>query len=353
MKHNFIFVIALIFLQGYTLLPDVWSSEPSVAANPKFSATSMPAPIATATFLIPPPAPAFIITPANTPIFTNAAAEVNPFGIERVLIVSFDGMRPDAIEAAKMTNLMNLIESSAYTFSARTIAYSATLPGHTSMLSGMCMDKHGMKWNSNNLYTGYAQGTDIFELTHTAGLKSIMLVGKEKLRLIAEPETINDFEVYWGEALIAQSAVNLIPSDFDLMFVHFPTADLRGHKYGWMTNAQFKALREGDEALGKILAALDENGMRASTLVIVTTDHGGHDKTHDGTQIEDYIIPWIISGPGIIPQQLTNSVRIMDTAATAAFALNLPIPPEWDGIPAYEAFGIPPQDIHYTNSACE
>jgi hypothetical protein len=34
-------------------------------------------------------------------------------------------------------------------------------------------------------------------------------------------------------------------------------------------------------------------------------------------------------------------VNVMDTAATAAFALGLPIPPEWDGVPVYEAFGLP------------
>jgi predicted AlkP superfamily pyrophosphatase or phosphodiesterase len=215
------------------------------------------------------------------------------------------------------------------------------------------MDKHGMRWNANNLYRGYAQGTGIFDLTYAEGMKSIMLVGKEKLRLITEPETTEDFEVYWNEALISKAAIEIIPSDFDLMFIHFPTPDIRGHKYGWMTNSQFAALREGDDALGKILAALDENGMRETTLVIVTADHGGHDRTHDGTRIEDYLIPWIISGPGIIPRQLTDSVRIMDTAATAAYALGLPIPPEWDGIPVYEAFGIPAQDAHYNSGACE
>jgi hypothetical protein len=31
----------------------------------------------------------------------------------------------------------------------------------------------------------------------------------------------------------------------------------------------------------------------------------------------------------------------MDTAATAAFALGLPIPADWDGVPVYEAFGLP------------
>ncbi|MDD2922306.1 MAG: alkaline phosphatase [Anaerolineales bacterium] len=351
MKRDFIFVVALIFLQAYNTVPEAWQPAPVYAASyAAGSPARTPAP-ATSLFIV---QQDHIITP--TPILTNEptpTAEPIQLGIERVVIVSFDGMRPDAIEAAGMTNLLNLIESSAYTFTARTISYSATLPGHTSMLSGLCMEKHGMRWNGNNLYRGYAVGTNIFDLTHDAGMKSIMDVGKEKLRLIAEPETTDDFEVHATEAQIAAAAVELIPSDFDLLFIHFPSADLMGHKHGWMTNAQFGALREGDAALGKILAALDENGMRETTLVIVTADHGGHDKTHDGTLIEDYHIPWIVSGPGVIPQQLTSSIRIMDTAATTAYALGLPIPPEWDGIPVYEAFGVAAQDVHYRNEDCE
>jgi hypothetical protein len=31
----------------------------------------------------------------------------------------------------------------------------------------------------------------------------------------------------------------------------------------------------------------------------------------------------------------------MNTVVTVAFALGLPIPPEWDGVPVYEAFGLP------------
>ena len=52
-------------------------------------------------------------------------------------------------------------------------------------------------------------------------------------------------------------------------------------------------------------------------------------------------IPWIASGPGIVPKTLTTTVHTIDTAATAAFALGLPIPTEWDGVPVYEAFGLP------------
>jgi hypothetical protein len=56
---------------------------------------------------------------------------------------------------------------------------------------------------------------------------------------------------------------------------------------------------------------------------------------------EDMTIPWIIAGPGIQPMQLTTDVQIMDTAATAAYALHLQIPVDWQGVPVTEAFGLP------------
>jgi arylsulfatase A-like enzyme len=81
--------------------------------------------------------------------------------------------------------------------------------------------------------------------------------------------------------------------------------------------------------------------MYESTMIIVTSDHGGHDTTHGHNQPEDMTIPWIISGPRVKPGQLSEQVYVTDTAATAAFVLGLPLQPEWDGAPVLEAFGLP------------
>jgi hypothetical protein len=40
----------------------------------------------------------------------------------------------------------------------------------------------------------------------------------------------------------------------------------------------------------------------------------------------------------------------MDTAATAAYALGLDIPAEWDGVPVYEALGQP---VEKPSISCE
>ena len=133
------------------------------------------------------------------------------------------------------------------------------------------------------------------------------------------------------------------PQDFGVLFIHFATTDDMGHVYGWLSPEQLSVVFRADEAIGELLAALDTYGLRDETLLIVTADHGGHDTTHGSSMPEDMTIPWIASGPGIQAGELTTLIHTMDTAATAAYALGLPIPAEWDGVPVLEAFGLPEQ----------
>jgi predicted AlkP superfamily pyrophosphatase or phosphodiesterase len=290
-------------------------------------------PSATATVTV---APTLTLTPTQTLIPTPAPLA------RRVLILSIDGFRPDAIPLAPMPNLIGLINSAAYTLSARTIYPSSTLPSHTSMLSGMCPKKHGVNWNDYLPENGYAQVTDIFDIAHAAGMQTVMYVGKEKLRQITEPSSTDIFEyINDRDLVITEKLIENFPADFRLMFIHFPTTDDMGHVYGWLSSEQLSVLFRADQAIGNLLAELDARGLRDETLIIITADHGGHDTTHGSSTPEDMTIPWIAIGAGIQPIKLTTQVQTVDTAATAAFALGLPIPPEWDGVPIYEAFGLP------------
>jgi arylsulfatase A-like enzyme len=282
-------------------------------------------------------------TPTQTPIPTPHAP--------RVLILSIDGLRPDAIYAAPMPNLIALMQNSAYTLTAQTVYPSVTLVSHASMLVGVCPSKHGVDWNDYIPSKGYAIGTDLFDLAHAAGLQTVMHVGKEKLRQITEPSSLDKFTyVNDRDLVVAQRLIDEFPQDFGVLFIHFPLVDGMGHAYGWMSPEQLSVAFRADEALGKILAELDAKGLRDDTLIIITADHGGHDTTHGSSMPIDMTIPWIASGPGIVPGALITTVHTYDTAATAAYVLGLPIPPEWDGVPVYEAFGMP---IEKQSSACQ
>lgn len=342
-------IITSLLLQGCDAMPNLWGNQQAPAVNlpmliPVSTSSPTATPLPTSTF----PPPTITVEPAYTSTATTVATqEPASSRIKRVIIITYDGMRGDAVAAAPMPNLMEMMRNGAYTTTARTINYAVTLPAHASMFSGLCQSKHGVDWDVTTYYKGYSKGVDIYDEAHAAGLKTVMIVNKEKMRQLAEPETTDVFKIVYGiESEIMTTAIEQIPEGFDLMFIHFGSPDSRGHKYGWMGDSYLKALRQGDEALGMLLSALDQYGIRDSTLVIVTADHGGHDRGHVGSVIEDLLIPWVAYGPGIQVGQINNPVSIMDTAPTIAYALELPVQPEWDGIPVYQAFGLPVLTVH-------
>lgn len=296
------------------------------------------------------PTPTLTLEPPSAPETEAPLSTSTPTPlpvIERVLIVSFDGLRPDAIEAANMETVLSLMENGAYTLSAQTISPSLTLPAHASMLVGTCPAKHIVRWNLYVPQNGYALGTDIFDLAKAADLRTVMVVAKEKLRQVTEP-TSTDYFAFIDKtdriedfSTVLRLALNQINEGFGLMFVHFGEGDIEGHASGWMSRTQLGVYGREDRGLGSMIQTLKDKGLYETTLIIVTSDHGGHDSTHGTDLPDDMTIPWVISGPGIVPGELQTQVHTMDTAATAAFALGLPIPPDWDGIPVYEAFGMP------------
>jgi len=257
------------------------------------------------------------------------------------LILSLDGLRPDAIDPERTPTIVLLAESGASTMTAQTVLPSATLPAHGSMLSGYDVAEHGLTWNDYIPQNGFIRTATIFSLAHAAGLHTEMVVSKEKLVHIAAPGTVDEFTyVPGGDFAVADQARAAIADGFDVLFVHFPGPDTAGHQAGWMSPVYLGTVTHTDEAVARTLAALDEAGLRRDTLIILTSDHGGHGQLHGSSQPEDMTIPWIVAGPGVVPGlRLTTPVVVYDTAATAIWDLGLPVPSDMTGRPVLEAFG--------------
>jgi hypothetical protein len=333
-------LLMIVVLYLTACLPVATPAVPTPMATRVPPATATPFQPATSTATLPPPTATLTPLPTATETITPTPLPVT----RRVLIISIDGLRPDAIDLAPMPNLQALMQTGAYTLTAQTTFPSATLPSHTAMLTGLCPAKNGVNWNDYLPEKGYAKGTDLFDVAHAEGSKTVMFVGKEKLRQITEPGSLDIFRyINDRDTVIAQRLTEEFPADFGVLFVHFATPDAMGHVYGWMTPQYISVVQHADEAIGTILKDLDNHGLRQDTLVIITADHGGHAQTHGSRMAEDMTIPWVISGPGVRPGMLTTPIQTTDTAATAAWALGLPLPPEWDGWPVFEAFGQPIQ----------
>jgi arylsulfatase A-like enzyme len=316
-------------------------------ALPTYAPTLTPSPTATATptaTLTPTFTPTSTATP--TPTLTPTAVPPTPTpappALTGVLIISIDGLRPDAIQLADTPNLDRLIARGAVAWDAQTILPSATLPAHTSMLSGTSPETHGVRWNDYQPERGHVPLPTLFSVAHDAGLTTAMFVGKVKLEHIAVPGTVDTYAyVTGGDAQVAtQAAGHLRQASPDVLFVHLPDVDTTGHVHGWLSSPQLDFVTRADGAVGILLEGLEGLGRLDSTLIIVTADHGGIGTTHGGNDPESMTIPWLVAGPGVrAGYEIEGDVVIYDTAATVAWALGLALPAEWEGRPIVEAFG--------------
>lgn len=278
-----------------------------------------------------------------------AAATAEPRArINHVLIISEDGLRADAVATLHLHWHELLRHRGSSTVHALTIRDASTLPAHASMLSGVEPKYHGLTWNTWRPREGYIKVPTIFTRAMDAGLTTAFFTGKPKLRHIVPPGSVDIYERpgYYCKKVAEEAASYLTTARPALAFVHFSDPDELGHSKGWMSPAQKHAISHSDQCLGILYEALEKSGLIDDTLIIVSADHGGHNKVHSGAKKIDREIPWIACGPGVREDfVITEPLSTMDTAATALYALGLPIPPEIEGKPRTDIFLEPPAGV--------
>jgi predicted AlkP superfamily pyrophosphatase or phosphodiesterase len=253
----------------------------------------------------------------------------------KVVVISIDGLRPDAVRQPDTPNILALIQRGASTRQAQTILPSVTLASHASMLSGYNPVTHGITWDDYQPQRGTIAVPTVFTYAHAAGLRTVMVVGKNKLAHLDAPGTVDAYVcAEGGDADVANQALAVARGGFHLMFVHLPDVDLTGHAKGWMSPAYAAQVAATDQILGRILGALP-----AQTTVVLTADHGGHANTHGFNVPEDMTILWTIAGPTVTKGlSLSTAVKTTDTAATAAYVLGFKLAADVVGRPVLEAF---------------
>ncbi len=255
-----------------------------------------------------------------------AAEPAPPPAAAKVVLISIDGLRPDALFHSEAPGLQALACRGAHTWQATTIPLSYTVPAHASMLSGFPPEAHRLL--NDDLRPGFIAVPTVMTAAHAAGKRVVLVLGKEKLIQLAPPGDRDVLVIAAPrDAEVIARALEQLPAGFDLLFVHLPEVDLVGHAVGWMSNAYLAQVSRTDRALQALLGALPSDAT-----VIVTADHGGSGYIHWSGRAEDLHIPWIAAGPGIQPgRTLEAPVGTLDTAATVARLLGVSLPPEAGG----------------------
>ena len=112
----------------------------------------------------------------------------------------------------------------------------------------------------------------------------------------------------------------------DFTFLYLGDTDAVGHNHGWMSDKYMISMEQSWENIARLTDALPDD-----YTVIITADHGGHDRTHGTDLPEDMTIPVCFCGPRFEKGRELDNVSIKDVAVTFAALLDVPPAKEWEG----------------------
>ena len=249
----------------------------------------------------------------------------------KALVVIVDGMRPDAL--VKTENAKFLLENSQYTLNARTVTPSVTLPCHMSLFHSVDPSRHG---TTTNVYTPNVRPINgLCEVLLGAKKTSAFFYNWEEIRDLSRPNSLAFSYFCKGRLygydkandIITEAAIDfLTKNETDFTFLYLGYTDMAGHSFGWMSQEYMAAMENSFNNVTKLY-----NNLPDDYVIIVTADHGGHDRTHGTEMDEDMTIPMMALSKKEHPVFDFANATIKDIAPTVANLLGVSPDEEWEG----------------------
>jgi predicted AlkP superfamily pyrophosphatase or phosphodiesterase len=260
--------------------------------------------------------------------------EVNPCAGNKVLVIGIDGLRSDALMAARAPSLKALMRGGASTVEALADSITRSGPGWTSVVSGVWHGKHGV---SDNSFAGYRAGEypHFFKRIKEArpDLLTASIVDWKPLNSVLLRSADLALAPGDDDSVAAQAAGLLTFGDPDVLFLHFDAVDHAGHGWGFSPYSipYLLAIRQTDDRVGRVLAALEARPGRAREkwLILCVTDHGGIWRHHGADIPECRRIPFMVAGDGAERGEALAEASLVDVAPTILTYLGIPIDPAW------------------------
>lgn len=314
----------------------------------------------------------------GTPLHAHGPGKEGAFSGKRVLFIGIDGCRADGLAAAMerglAPQLKGLSESTGGLFTRQfyaggeidTPTHQPTVsgPGWSSLLTGVWVDRHGVKDNRfiGGRFQTHAHFMRRIKETNPAAFCASMVDwppihdfiadgsrsnGREfldvkftrapdaKRHFVDNPE--KDIEVR-DEAL-----KTLLTQNPDAMFVYFGQVDEFGHgaidsRAGFSPDSTLylNAISHVDSHIGELLRAMRARPKFSEEdwLVLITTDHGGRGNSHGGDSDEERNI-WLLAQGRSLPREKLLTQPTPQTALVPMIYRHLGIQPkpEWNPEP--------------------
>ena len=251
---------------------------------------------------------------------------------KKVILISIDGMRPDGLKNCNSDAVAFLQAKSSYSFEAKTVYPSVTLPCHMSLFYGVEPIRHGII--SNTFVPQVHQINGLFEKICAVGGSCAIFYGWEPMRNVQPAGTcryatyINAYAEESVDTLLTDSAIQLIEEkkpDFVYLY-QVDTDEKGGHDNGWMSEEYLRRVRIAIENARRVVEKFEDE-----YTIIITADHGGHERMHGTDMAEDMTIPMFFIGTEFEKGKALKDVSILDIAPTIAKVMGLTREKEWEG----------------------
>jgi len=284
---------------------------------------------------------------------------VRPRGGQNLLVITIDTLRADRLGAygysKANTPHLDELASEGVLFQEAIAQVPVTLPSHASLFTGLVPPTHGVR--DNTYFRLDLEARTLAEVLKARSYETAAFVSAFVLdssfgldqgfdvyddEVAGEAETAGTIAERRGE-LVTRSFVSWIEKrSSDRPFFawlhffdpHLPYAPPSPYPAGYDGEIAYV-----DAQVGRVLEALEANGLGKDTLVVVTSDHGEslgeHGEKSHGFFVYDATlrVPLILKSPASFPagERIATPVRTIDVFPTVLEALEVPVPEDTQG----------------------
>jgi hypothetical protein len=281
-------------------------------------------------------------------VLPAAAAEKG----KHLIVIGVDGLYPKGLEMAKTPNIHAMMKEGSWSYHERAVFPTVSSPNWASMIMGAPTEMTGVLSNAwqptEAIIKPVCEDTPgifptIFSMEHQqhpSAPMGIFTDWPDFIRLV-EPGIVDPiYKTDEKEDPVFEHAMDYFKLQKpEFLFVHLDHVDHAGHSHEWGSQEYVEAVEKTDRMVGQIRTLVESMGLKDSTTILLTADHGGKGKSHGGLTMDETEIPWIIAGPGIKKDhEITEPIMQYDSTATMAYVLQLKASPCWRGRVVSSAF---------------
>jgi arylsulfatase A-like enzyme len=295
-----------------------------------------------------------------------------------VVVVTLDTTRADALgsygQPLEVTPHIDAAAAEGLVFEQVRSSSPSTLPSHATLFTGQQPYAHGVRANSG--YVLADENATLAEALRDAGWSTGAEVAAAVLARFQHLD--QGFERYRdplsegaGSHAATRHAVDV--TDRGLAFLrenrhrpfflwlhyydpHSPFTPPPRYRDALPGHPYLAEVRFVDDQVGRVLAAIEELGLRDQTLVVITADHGEGlgehgEETHAFFVYDSTIrVPLVFWGAPLVPRgtRVATPVQLVDVAPTLLDLLGLPPLPEAQGVSLRLLFDDPTLDLALT-----